>query len=421
MKSIIYIMLVAYVLSIMATSCTEDTEYIFDESASERKTGAIEQYEQTLKSSENGWVFEYFPDEEQQYGGYMYVVKFNENDSVAVWSELMEDINSPAISLYDVIGTGGPTLTFNTYNELMHFFATPSASNYQAYGGDYEFLILSEEEDVISVKGTKTGNELQMVRLNESPESFINKVSENVAFLSGVSYEASIDGAGIQASSANRNFTFGFTENGSDTTITVPYIITDTGIRFYEPVEIMGNTYQYFTSNFEADQVVSDDGSFVFQLTTPPLNEQFVAGDWYIAYSELGAFGQAYFDVVKQSLDEIEEVLQFAFIGSSYYGSFGFNFTSSGYSGLLGLDYELTGEDKISLVFSFTGAGDGVWYHNNANFAYALFPFGYSSARTFTLTTDDIKSPSYITLTEDGNPDNQMTLYAAQIANPFDN
>ncbi len=421
MKNKIYIILVAYVLSIVATSCKEDTEYIFDESASERKAEAIEKYEQALKSSENGWVFQYFPEENQQYGGYTYVVKFSENDSVAVWSELMGNLNNPVISLYDVIGTGGPTLTFNTYNGLMHFFATPTRTNYQAYGGDYEFLFLSEEDDVISVKGTKTGNEMRLLKLNENPETYINKVSENVTFLSGVSFSGSIGDSEIEVSAANRNFTFGFTENGTDTTITVSYIITDAGIRFYEPIEIMGMTYQDFTSNFETEQIVSNDGSFVLQLTIPPLNEQFVAGDWYIAYSQLGALGQAYFDVVKQGEDAIGEVLQVAFIGSEYYGSFGFNFISSGYQGLLGIDYELIDEDKVTLVFNFSGEGDGVWYHNNANFAYALFPFGYRTARTFTLTTDDVKSPSYITLTEDGNPDNVITLSASQIVYPFEN
>ena len=50
----------------------------------------------------------------------------------------------------------------------------------------------------------------------------------------------------------------------------------------------------------------------------------------------------------------------------------------------------------------------------------ALVPFGYSSARLFTLTTDDIKNPSYITLTEDANPTNSMTLFAAQISFPLD-
>ena len=103
------------------------------------------------------------------------------------------------------------------------------------------------------------------------------------------------------------------------------------------------------------------------------------------------------------------------------YPKFGFQFVSSGYGGALYFQTQLTGEDKITLKFASSGGGDGVWYHNNANFAYALFPFGYSSARTFTLTADDNKNPTQITMTEVGNAKNTITLFAAQIAYPFKN
>jgi hypothetical protein len=67
------------------------------------------------------------------------------------------------------------------------------------------------------------------------------------------------------------------------------------------------------------------------------------------------------------------------------------------------------------------GLGDGVWYHNNAGFAYALEPFGYSTSRTFTLEADSETSPTYIIMTEEGNPTNQITLSANEILWPFDN
>nr|WP_320000301.1 DUF4302 domain-containing protein [uncultured Draconibacterium sp.] len=285
MKNKIYIILVAYVLSIVATSCKEDTEYIFDESASGRKAEAIEKYEQALKSSENGWVFQYFPEENQQYGGYTYVVKFDERDSVSVWFEWMGNLNSPVISLYDVIGTGGPTLTFNTYNGLMHFFATPTGANYQAYGGDYEFLFLSEEDDVISVKGTKTGNEMRLVKLDESPVTYIQKVNNNEASLNKANLFVTNDDNVKVAKSSNRNFVFEFSENGTDTTITVPYIVTAAGIRFYEPVDILGTTYQNFTLDptTKPARLVSEGGSLAISLIVPPVD--LTLATWYLDIS----------------------------------------------------------------------------------------------------------------------------------------
>ena len=110
-------------------------------------------------------------------------------------------------------------------------------------------------------------------------------------------------------------------------------------------------------------------------------------------------------------------------MGLSLYGSgkFGFNLISSGYGGSLLFDYVLEGDNKITLQFALDGEGDGLWYHTNAGFNYALVPFGYNSARTFTLTADNPKSPTQITLTEDANPNNVITLFANQVAYPFNN
>ncbi|MDE6173363.1 MAG: hypothetical protein K2G34_10035, partial [Bacteroides sp.] len=166
----------------------------------------------------------------------------------------------------------------------------------------------------------------------------------------------------------------------------------------------------------------ANDGSIKLIPIIPPLNEQFVTGNWYIAYSQLGSFAQTYFAFCKRNyLDALGEELIWAYMGSALYGKFGFNFNSGGYGGLLGYDYELIGEDKVSLVFNLTGEGNGVWYHNNAGFHYLLNPFGYNAPRVFTLTTDNIVSPTYITLTEDDNPNNSMTLFASQINYLFRN
>ena len=180
-------------------------------------------------------------------------------------------------------------------------------------------------------------------------------------------------------------------------------------------------TYDSFVYNAEDGTLETEDGQITIVQVIPPLNELFLLGDWFIAYSSLSAEGKFYFDYVKKNLDAMGEELQVAFIGSSLYGSWGFNFISSGYAGLLGFSYALEGEDIITMQFSMSGQGNGVWYHNNAGFHYALRPFGYSSPRTFRLTADDNKNPSQITMTEVGNEAHAMTLYAAEIAYPFRN
>ncbi|WP_159517743.1 DUF4302 domain-containing protein [Sunxiuqinia indica] len=272
MKNIIYIMLFSCVLSIFTTSCDNETEMLFDETASQRKTAAVEHYQETLKNSDEGWLFQYFPDKEMQYGGYSYVVKFDENDSVAVWYEGMNDLTAPAVSFYDVISYGGPVLTFNTYNPFMHYFATPSGAEYNAKGGDYEFLLMSSENDVITVQGTKTGNKMRLTKMTEPAEDYIAKVKEIAGFLGGASFNVTVNGEDVSAQEMNRNFTFEYTDNGNDTSIVVPYIVTDTGISFYEPVEIQGQSYQDLVFNEQELSFSSIQGNLSIQLVVAPVN-----------------------------------------------------------------------------------------------------------------------------------------------------
>ena len=58
-------------------------------------------------------------------------------------------------SSYDVISDRGPVITFNTYNMIMHYLASPSMSNVEGEQGDYEFVITKTTQDSIYVKGKK--------------------------------------------------------------------------------------------------------------------------------------------------------------------------------------------------------------------------------------------------------------------------
>jgi hypothetical protein len=153
-------------------------------------------------------------------------------------------------------------------------------------------------------------------------------------------------------------------------------------------------------------------------------DREFAGEDWYFAYSQMGTLTKLYWDAVKNiyatSPNVAGEQLLYAYMGTAN-GNFAFIFNSSGYNGSLYYNTTLVGDDKITLQFAMAGGGDGVWYHNNAGFYYLLYPLGYSSPVTFTLTTDSPKSPSWIKLTDDADPDNWMLLSAATVGYPFDN
>ena len=261
MKNIIYLILFSF-LSVVVVSCDNDSEEIFDQTASERKSAAVEKYLDALQDSEYGWAFQYFPEDELSYGGYNFVVSFGEDKKVSVWTELAADISQSVESYYDVISYGGPVLTFNTYNNFMHYFATPSGTEYDAKGGDYEFRLISVEDGVVTLKGTKTGNQMRLIKLNEPAEDYLGKVGDMVNSLTGVSLAINVDGVYTTTQNASRNIIFDLEEANSESVESskIPYIISEQGLRFYEPVDIAGVPYQEFTYDSDNNRLVSADG-----------------------------------------------------------------------------------------------------------------------------------------------------------------
>ena len=87
MKRIIPILATAVLSAFVISSCVKDEEHIFDKSASLRVKEAMDNAQKVLTSASNGWKMYYYPHPNQDYGGYMYALKFD-NESVTVWSEV---------------------------------------------------------------------------------------------------------------------------------------------------------------------------------------------------------------------------------------------------------------------------------------------------------------------------------------------
>ncbi|MBS6240739.1 MAG: DUF4302 domain-containing protein [Bacteroides sp.] len=425
MKKIYY--LFCLVAAVLITACTHEEEDLFNDSSANRADATIMANIEVLTGASNGWLMEYFPASSQEYGGYNILLKFTEDGKVTVSSELYASTDA-ATSYYAVKQSAGILLSFDTYNEIFHLFSDPSdptGIGGSGYGmeGDYDFLILEATPEKILLKGKKAGGVAVLTPMQGSWSEYISDIQAANDAMIFSKYELEMNGQTIPVTISNRTLTFTYEENGDTKSQTASFILTQTGYKLYEPIVIYEKTLGSFT--FDATNELfteTNDNNIKLIPVIPPLNEQFVSGDWFIAYSKLGTYAQTYFSYCKQNyIDAIGEEIVYAFMGSALYGKFGFNFNSSGYGGLLGYDYELIGEDKISLQFNMTGEGDGVWYHNNAGFHYLLNPFGYNSARIFTLTTDNLIKPSYIILTEDSNPNNSMTLSANQINYPFRN
>ena len=124
MKRTVIAALLAVFAALSFSSCVRDEEPIFDQSASVRLQNALKDAQTVLVGAENGWRMLYYPDPDQAYGGYLYTMKFSQED-VEIWGDLFE---GSVKSLYKMTTDSGPVLSFDTGNYVFHYFATPSGS-----------------------------------------------------------------------------------------------------------------------------------------------------------------------------------------------------------------------------------------------------------------------------------------------------
>lgn len=75
-------------LGMIATSCSPKEESLFEEPSSPRLNKAVLQLKQSLTSASDGWILEYIPDQKQQFGGFVMLLKFEENGTVSILNEL---------------------------------------------------------------------------------------------------------------------------------------------------------------------------------------------------------------------------------------------------------------------------------------------------------------------------------------------
>lgn len=178
-----------YAALVMATavsfsSCVNEEDDIFDQSAAERLNAASALYSERLGASPNGWAMQLYPttEDETPFGnGYLLLCDFDPDQSVrvAMNNELSNNQYVEDRSAWEVITDNGPVLTFNTYNSVMHTFSNPEDVSITTgvtedetgtgIGGDYEFIIVDAPEDAsyMMLKGKKRGTYNLLTPLEE--------------------------------------------------------------------------------------------------------------------------------------------------------------------------------------------------------------------------------------------------------------
>ena len=266
MKRILYIF--AFALPLLATSCLMEEKDLFDKTPAERLDSFISEYNDLLTSSEDGWLLEYYPHTDMIYGGYAYILKFTKSE-VTAYFQLDNSVSTPVTSLYKTTNDDGPVLTFDNYNENIHFFSNPSASQYQALHGDYEFKITGKSEDgnKIYIQGRRTFNNFTLVKFSGDPVEYFTKLKAVENGMFGPAYEITMNETIYPCSIKDNIFTLvytvpGATEEATPETIEIssPFCYTQDGIAFIEAVELEGASYDKLTYDAETRTLKSEDG-----------------------------------------------------------------------------------------------------------------------------------------------------------------
>ena len=295
-------LLIFSLLSTLFVSCLMEDDDKFSQSASERLETAVEEATTALQSAANGWRMELYPEGNRIYGGYTVFLKFNADGTVVAASE-HADPTQTATSYYTVEGESGAVLSFDTYNEIFHFYSSPSTGAEQGIGtanggleGDSDFVVMEASNEFIKLKGRKTNNYAYLYPMESGDwatemQAYINAAADmeincKTCTVDGVEYPVTM------RSSVNnftaRVFTIAYTPEGEDAetqTITAPYVCTKTGIHFYEPLTIGNKTVSEMT--FKEDYYFeNEDGSVRISAAEPiRSNNQFTIDVTDITYS----------------------------------------------------------------------------------------------------------------------------------------
>lgn len=268
-KFLLYIMGVISMLSFQ--SCLHDDKEVFDESAAERLEHATEETKQILESSTSGWAFQYYLGDEYTSGGCTYLVKFKDGKA-DVALDLVDDPTDITHSSYDVVKDQGPVLTFNTYNEWMHYFANPNSDGTTS-GGDFEFTVMKISNDTIDLKGRTTGNKMRLIRLPENTDwsTYFNAIYDFEDNMFD-SYRVMEDGVeqGVVSFNSRR-----YSYVASDKSVVRnPYCVTPNGIAV--PVAFADDAHNFVQKDGELNLTATDVASGKSLVLQPLISPSYV-------------------------------------------------------------------------------------------------------------------------------------------------
>lgn len=430
----IYNILFTLIAILSFTSCSNDIDEVFDKPSAERVNDAIAEYKTVLTSAENGWLMKYYPKANTKYGGYNLLLKFGTDGNVTAMSDAL-GADTKATSHYKLEQSASIVLSFDEYNKVIHFFSDPAnpagiGDNGKGMEGDLEFRVLTATADSVVMLGKKRGTKIVMTPMAKDADwtETINQIDGLEQEMQFPKYTCEVNDVKYVATSSYRTITF-TSSNAEEGSTTEPYIVTDKGIEFYEPITLNGVTIKGFNykggDNYEFD---ATSGSAKMYGIIPPLTSQLQNGNWFFSVKNMGTYGQAYWNKCYEICQGEEvggEEMSYAFFGTSSFsssnGKYGFVFVSANkYAGCLNCTATPVDDTHITLKFALSGDSNGIFYYNSGGYKYIIAALtAGSKGKTYSIEGNDLKSPTVLKLVDVDNPDNYYILSKNTVLYPY--
>ena len=247
--------IIASLALLFLTACEYKEDPIFDQNPKERILSSLQNTRKLLEGHDGYWLLTYYPEDYQEgfwvypylstlfpstinfpkyhrsLGGYNFILKFSEG-KVTASSEVVPT-NREETTYYSYTISEFPILSFNTKGDIIHHFFS-STTNYR--------------------------------------ETFLNKIRENRDKLLGKGLSPiNIGGTQVKLELFPTTRQIAFLYENDTKYQQQAFIVTEKGIKFYEPVSINNVTLSELYFNEDKTALVSPDANFSSALVPSPL------------------------------------------------------------------------------------------------------------------------------------------------------
>ena len=312
-------------LSLVA-SCSYKEEDAFEQKPANRTNNTLETYKNTLEG-DTYWKLSYFPKVSRSFlklprmdhsiGGYNIFLKFKDG-KVSASAEFMPN-NDEYTTYFSYQNTEAITLSFDTYNDVLHHFRRTSGQFPNARGGDIELEILEPINDGFSILGRSSATKMTLTKFTGNREEYLNKVRANTETLKGKGLNTTqIGGKAVTMVLFPSYRQIVFSYDGQDVQQT--FVVTDKGLKFYEPVTVNGVTLDELYINEAKTALTTPDNSVTItfqaapiQITATPMkiwfDQGFVSDKFLTTYNTVDSWikwSYAWYDLKRNGFTDLK-------------------------------------------------------------------------------------------------------------------